>query len=171
MIFLSPYFWVALIGIFVVGYVTGCSQERGELVKTEAAWEADKKQRLETLKRIDNERKAAVEVVQAQALERARKDKEAFDALQSRTNDIAAELRRVTVELSIVGRLRDAVNTANAETPGASGKPPQDPAAITAGTSGYALVTWFNDVARLYKECRDEVIEWNAFWDKQMAIQ
>lgn len=171
MFFLSPYFWIALAGFFVVGYVTGCSGERDAKLKVEAAWEADKKQRLATLERINNERQAAVKAVQYEADKRAAKDREAFRALSARTDAISRELVQLRIDNALLERLRDAVRTANAEATGTPAGTPKDPAPVTGDTSGLALANWFNQVALQYKECRDEVIAWNHFWDTQVAIR
>jgi hypothetical protein len=167
----SPYFWLALAGVFALGWTSGCTHEHKEVTRLEASIEADRQVRLAA---ATAEAEARAAVVVAQEAEQARIKGErdaAFADLAARNKERDTLLARSRVDRDLVARLRDTISTANASAPkGAAGEPSKDPASPAGDTSGSALAGWFDKVAKLYNECRDEVIGWNAYWDKEAAI-
>lgn len=169
----NPYFWIALAATFMLGWGTGCTHEHAEVTRVEKAWETDKQMRLAA---AEAEAKARADIATAAQAKQALAEKRIDDAytdLKARNKDVDAKLAKLTVDRGIVDRLRDTIRSTNASasdaaTPAAKDSPTAaGPAAIT---TGQTLAGWFDTVANLYGQCREEVIGWNKFWDEQVAI-
>lgn len=86
-----------------------------------------------------------------------------FDALARRNKALEDRLAAVPVGPDLVVSLRDAVRTSNGE------EGPRAPEENAAASTGLAVSTWFSEVARLYRSCREQVAGWIAWDDDRVA--
>jgi len=107
--------------------------------------------------------KAAKEADEFQLRVEAKREAEFKRLLVARTAEIQSRLSAVSVDSALASELRNAVRAANEQ---GAGKPAQDPTPVT----GLAVAEWFDQVAKQYRACREQVVGW-VKWDDERVKQ
>lgn len=100
------------------------------------------------------------------AAREAQREKD-FRNLRIANGRLQAQLMGACVDPTLLASMRDAVNASNDKGPGET--PPGPPAAARP-PDGLAVAEWFNQVAFLYRQCREQVIGWIE-WDDRRVKQ
>jgi RecA/RadA recombinase len=158
---LSPVFWIGLLVAFAAGGVGGWF--KGE-AHVQGLWDQDKAARIAHLAQIVVDNTAASAAADLQARSRERESAAAFAELSTRSAALRDKLDRSRVDAVVLNELRAAVRTANAKAKAAGGVP-QGPAPTTGTASGTSVAVWFDQVAQLYRNCHDEVVGFQLWWD------
>lgn len=156
---LSPWFWLA-VALYTVS-IAGGAYLKGES-HVQAKWDEDKAARMAHLSEIVVGNLEESNKASTAAKDKERVAKDAFDKLAQRNAALSKQLDAAHVDAVIVERLRDAVATANAQAGAAPGIPPSAPAAATTGSK---LVAWGDAVTDLYRQCKDEVVGFQTWFD------
>lgn len=158
----SPVFWIGLLVAFVAGAGTGFF--KGE-AHVQAKWDEDKAARMAHLAQVVVDNVAAGDKADAEARQRQADSAAAFDSLKKRNAQLSAKLDASRVDGVVLDELRAAVRAANAKAGVAPGVPKGTPAAPGTSATGTQVSDWFDSVAQLYRDCRDEVIGFQGWWD------
>lgn len=86
--------------------------------------------------------------------------------LARREKELLARLAAQPISSDVTGELRGSVRVSNE----GAGKPAQANPTPAGATDGRALVEWFDDVASLYRACRERVDGW-VKWDDERVKQ
>lgn len=132
-----------------------------------AEWEADKQAR-----KLEFQREmVAQEKVTEDAAAKAKADADSREAifadLAARHRALAGQLTACDSDRAALERVLDAVRAANSAVTGAPSEPPPH----TAPAAPATFTDWFDTVAKQYAECRQEVIDWNQWYDALRATR
>lgn len=132
-----------------------------------AEWDADKQARKVEYQRELAAQAKVTEDEAAKAKEDAANRERMFTDLATRHRALAGQLTACDRDLAAMRRVLDAVNTANAAVTGAPSEPTSNPTAPATAT----FTDWFDGVAKQYAECRQQVIDWNKWYDGLRATR
>ena len=100
------------------------------------------------------------------AAREAKREKD-FVQLRNKNRRLEAQLMGACVDPTLLASMRDAVRASNDK---GAGVTEDSPPTATGTPSGLAVSEWFIEVARLYRNCREQVIGWIE-WDDRRVQQ